>query len=115
MRLDWRSNDQKIWKPYLYLCLRNYKTNKETTDIDNEYFNVDKNTCKKQRELFKELENKYSTLKYGKVHNKGVKEREIGILFFEGDNTIEKIIEIIPKFTEDFIEQVKNKKAFYNL
>ncbi|MBN1468285.1 MAG: PD-(D/E)XK nuclease family protein [Fusobacteriaceae bacterium] len=105
-RLDWRSNDQKIWKPYL--CLRNYKTNKDTSDIDNEYFKV-------QREIFKDLEKKYSMLKYGKVHNKGAKEREVGILFFEGDNTVEKIIEIIPKFTEDFIEHIKTKKAFYNI
>ena len=105
-RLDWRSNDQKIWKPYL--CLRNYKNKKETTDIDNEYFKI-------QREVFSELEKKYSALKYGKVHNKGAKEREIGILFFEGDNTIEKVIETIPEFTIDFINLIKTKKAFYNL
>lgn len=105
-RLDWRINDEKKWKPYL--CLRNYKTSKETTEIDNKYFNI-------QREIFKELESKYNEIIFSKVHNKGAKEREIGILFFEKENTIKKIVELIPKFTEDFKKLVIDKKVFYNL
>lgn len=96
-RLDYRTNHDKEWLPYI--CLRQYRTKKDDQD-DIE--------LKKYRKIFQEIAKNYNELEFGIINDGGnQKEREIGILFFNQNNSIGKIMELIPKFTKEFIEKSK--------
>ncbi|MGL6113455.1 MAG: PD-(D/E)XK nuclease family protein [Cetobacterium sp.] len=105
-RIDWRMNKKtNTYTPYI--CLRYYKTSLEKTSEDDIYFDG-------MRKIFNELASKYSNLEFGKVHNIGNKEREIGILYFDNEkNTIPKVINEIGKFSEEFLIKVKEKELYY--
>lgn len=103
-RIDWRKCNKNNTP---YICLRYYKTENKKTEIDNQYL-------EKQRSIFDEISKRYKNLEFGKVHNVGVKEREIGILFFNNEkNTIPNIIKELPKFSREFIDEVNKRNAYY--
>jgi len=102
--IDWRKNSDKNYTPYL--CLRQYRIGKLDSKLDNIF-------KERYREIFEEISKGHKSLTFGNPHNSGKKEREIGILFFEGTNTIPLVISEISKFTKKFVERVKEEKIFY--
>ena len=109
-RMDWRVNadDKKIDKDKgsPYLCLRQYKTWENESEMDSKYF-------EKNREIFKEVIKEFPKYENGKIHNRGNKEREIGIIFFNEKISIKTFVKDISKVTDRFIELVKMNKSFY--
>jgi len=103
-RLDWRKGPKGEYCPYL--SLKNYKEKKEFSELDNKFFSI-------HRDIFSKLENEFSEITFGKTVNSAKMEREIGVIFLEGENTKDKLIDIIPKLTERFKEEVNKQEAYF--
>jgi hypothetical protein len=102
-RIDIRKNNG-LDTPYI--SLRQHKNTKQGVENYLSYLT-------NNREIFQNVLKNYPELEKGKLYLNAEMEREIGVLFFSGRNSISKIIELLPAITTDIFNQIMESKNFY--